>query len=437
MAVGLLNTNYQLFSVINRIVNQMGLKELKEKTIAIIGGGPAGLIAAERLSAAGHTVNLFEAKPAVLRKFLVAGKGGLNLTKSESFETFLSKYGQHARQLEPYLQKFGPAEIVDWAHQIGFSTFTGSSNKVFPEKMDAVALRLAWIDHLKNLGIQFFLNHRWLGWDTNNSLVFNTKQGNLTYSSDAIILALGGASWPKTGSDGNWFEILNKDGIFVEPFKPANCGFEVDWSDHFREKFAGTPIKPVILHFSPSFGESHQQRGEFIITRYGVEGSLIYAFSAQIRDEISKKQEATIYLDLAPEWSQQKLENRLARPRGSRSLASHINKSIGFQGVKMGLLWEFLPKTLISDPVQLAKKIKSLPLPLLAPRPIEEAISTAGGVSFTELDTDLMLRKKPGVFCAGEMLDWEAPTGGYLLTACFSTGMAAAEGVIKWLSQVT
>ena len=416
-------------------MEQKGFKETKVKTIAIIGGGPAGMIAAERLSAAGHNVNLFDAKPAVLRKFLVAGKGGLNLTKAEPFETFLAKYGQHANQLMPYLQNFGPKEIVGWVQQLGFSTFIGSSSKVFPKKMDAVGLRRAWIDRLKNLGVQFFLNHRWLGWDGNNNLIFNTKKGNLTYFSDAVILALGGASWPKTGSDGSWFEILNKDGIFVEPFKPANCGFEVVWSDHFREKFAGTPIKPVILHFSTSVGESHQQRGEFIITRYGVEGSLIYAFSAQIRDEISKNNQATIYLDLAPEWSQQELEKRLSRPRGSRSLASHIHKSIGLQGVKMGLLWEFVPKPIISDPAQLANKIKSLPLRLLAPRPIEEAISTAGGVSFVELDNNLMLRKKPGVFCAGEMLDWEAPTGGYLLTSCFSTGFAAAEGLITWLNQ--
>jgi uncharacterized flavoprotein (TIGR03862 family) len=413
-------------------VEQKDLIGTKDKIITIIGGGPAGMIAAERLTTAGYTVHLYDAKPAVLRKFLVAGKGGLNLTREEAFESFLSKYGQHAHRLEPYLQKFGPADIVDWSHQLGFSTFTGSSNKVFPEKMDAVELRRAWIDRLKSLGVQFFLNHRWLGWDINNNLVFNTQKGNITHSSDAVILALGGASWPKTGSDGSWFEILTKEGILVKSFKPANCGFEVGWSEHFREKFAGTSIKPVILHFAPKDGEPNQQRGEFIITSYGVEGSLIYAFSAQIREEISKNQVATIYLDLAPEWSQQKLENRLARPRGSRSLATHINKSIGLHGAKMGLLWEFVPKTIIGDPGQLAKNIKSLPLPLLAPRPIEEAISTAGGVSFTELNADLMLSKKPGVFCAGEMLDWEAPTGGYLLTACISTRVAAANGVRKY-----
>lgn len=413
----------------------MDIKETKDKTIAIIGGGPAGMIAAERLISPGYTVNLFDAKPAVLRKFLVAGKGGLNLTKAEPFESFLSKYGKYADQLKPHLQKFGPKEIIDWAHQLGITTFTGSSNKVFPEKMDAVELRRAWINRLKNLGIQFFLNHRWLGWDANKDILFSTKQGTSSYTADAVILALGGASWPKTGSDGNWSEILTKEGILIEPFKPANCGFEVGWSDHFREKFAGTPVKPVVVYFSPTDGISHQQRGEFIITRYGVEGSLIYAFSSQIRDELIKNKHATIHLDLAPEWSQQKLESRLAKPRGSRSFASHIYKSIGLHGVKMGLLWEFLPKNLISDPVQLAKQIKSLPLPLVAPRPIEEAISTAGGVSFQEVSAALMLIKKPGIFCAGEMLDWEAPTGGYLLTACFSTGVAAAEGVKKYFQQ--
>jgi hypothetical protein len=401
----------------------------------VIGGGPAGLMAAEHLASQGFSVNVFDAKPAVLRKFLVAGKGGLNLSRDEDFEIFLSRYGNRTKELEPFLHSFGPTELRDWVRNLGFETFVGSSDKVFPNDMQAVSIRLAWIQRLKQQGIRFHLNQRWQGWDQNKNLVFQSKFENVITQPNAVILALGGASWPTTGSDGTWVTILQQQGIEISPLKPANCGFDVKWSEYFRDRFQGTPLKSVVIHFQPTTGEPVQRLGEFLITHYGVEGSLIYAFSAAIRDEILEFGQAIIHLDLAPDWSIEQLETRLSRPRGSRSTSSHIEKSVGIHGVKANLLWEFLPRSVFNDPKQLAAAIKSLAVPLVAPRPIEEVISTAGGVRFEDLDDHLMLKKLPGVFCAGEMLDWEAPTGGYLLTACFSTGLAAAVGVIDWLKQ--
>ena len=401
----------------------------------VIGGGPAGLMAAEHLASQGFSVEVFDAKPAVLRKFLVAGKGGLNLSRDEDFDIFLSRYGNRAKELEPFLHAFGPTELRTWAQNLGFETFVGSSGKVFPNDLLAVSLRRTWIQRLEQQGIRFHLNQRWLGWDQENNLVFQSKFDNVIARSDAVILALGGASWPTTGSDGTWVAILQQQGIDISPLKPANCGFDVNWSDYFRDRFQGTPLKSVVIHFQPTTGEPVQRLGEFLITHYGVEGSLIYAFSAAIRDEILKNGQAIIHLDLAPDWSIEQLATRLSRPRGSRSMSSHIEKSVGIHGVKANLLWEYLPRAVFNDPKHLAAAIKSLAVPLVAPRPIEEVISTAGGVRFEDLDDHLMLKKLPGVFCAGEMLDWEAPTGGYLLTACFSTGLAAAVGVVDWLQQ--
>jgi uncharacterized flavoprotein (TIGR03862 family) len=401
----------------------------------VIGGGPAGLMAAEHLASQGFSVEVFDAKPAVLRKFLVAGKGGLNLSRDEDFDIFLSRYGNRAKELEPFLHAFGPTELRTWAQNLGFETFVGSSGKVFPNDLLAVSLRRTWIQRLEQQGIRFHLNQRWLGWDQENNLVFQSKFDNVIARSDAVILALGGASWPTTGSDGTWVAILQQQGIDISPLKPANCGFDVNWSDYFRDRFQGTPLKSVAIDFQPPLGKHLHQRGEFLITHYGVEGSLIYAFSAAIRDEILKNGQAIIHLDLAPDWSIEQLATRLSRPRGSRSMSSHIEKSVGIHGVKANLLWEYLPRAVFNDPKHLAAAIKSLAVPLVAPRPIEEVISTAGGVRFEDLDDHLMLKKLPGVFCAGEMLDWEAPTGGYLLTACFSTGLAAAVGVVDWLQQ--
>lgn len=401
--------------------------------VAVIGGGPAGMIAAEWLAQQRYSVKLYDAKPAVLRKFLVAGKGGLNLSRDEDFEKFLTRYGNHRKELEPFLRVFGPTELRAWVQNLGFETFVGSSGKIFPSGMQAVPIRRAWIQRLEQQGVRFHLNHRWLGWDHAEHLVFQSKSGNIRTHPDAVILALGGASWTTTGSDGAWTMTLQQNGVKVSPLKPANCGFEANWSDYFRDRFQGTPLKSVAIHFQPTLGTPSYQQGEFVITHYGVEGSLIYAFSAAIRDEILDHGQAIINLDLSPNWSLEQLETRLSRPRGSRSISSHIEKSVGIHGVKAGLLWEFLPRSVFNDPKQLAIAIKSLAVPLIAPRPIEEAISTAGGVRFEDLDDHLMLKKLPGVFCAGEMLDWEAPTGGYLLTACFSTGQAAARGVVHWL----
>jgi hypothetical protein len=401
----------------------------------VIGGGPAGLMAAEHLASQGFSVEVFDAKPAVLRKFLVAGKGGLNLSRDEDFDIFLSRYGNRAKELGPFLRAFGPTELRTWMQNLGFETFVGSSGKIFPNAMQSVSLRRTWIQRLEQQGIRFHLNQRWLGWDQENNLVFQSKFDNVIARSDAVILALGGASWPTTGSDGTWVAILQQQGIDISPLKPANCGFDVNWSDYFRDRFQGTPLKSVVIHFQPTTGEPVQRLGEFLITHYGVEGSLIYAFSAAIRDEILKNGQAIIHLDLAPDWSIEQLATRLSRPRGPRSMSSHIEKSVGIHGVKANLLWEYLPRAVFNDPKHLAAAIKSLAVPLVAPRPIEEVISTAGGVRFEDLDDHLMLKKLPGVFCAGEMLDWEAPTGGYLLTACFSTGLAAAVGVVDWLQQ--
>ncbi|PKO06070.1 MAG: aminoacetone oxidase family FAD-binding enzyme [Chloroflexi bacterium HGW-Chloroflexi-3] len=401
----------------------------------VIGGGPAGLMAAEHLVSQGFSVDVFDAKPAVLRKFLVAGKGGLNLSRDEDFGKFLSRYGNRAKELEPFLRAFGPTALRAWVQNLGFETFVGSSGKIFPRDMQAISLRRIWIQRLEQQGIRFHLNQRWRGWDQGKNLVFQSKFKNVISRSDAVILALGGASWPTTGSDGTWATTLQQQGVEISPFKPANCGFEIKWSDYFRDRFQGTPLKSIVIHFQPTTGEPVQRMGEFLITQYGVEGSLIYAFSAAIRDEILEFGQAIIHLDLAPDWSIEQLETRLSRPRGSRSISSHIEKSVGIHGVKTNLLWEYLPRAVFNDPKQLAAAIKSLAVPLVAPRPIEEVISTAGGVRFEDLDDHLMLKKLPGVFCAGEMLDWEAPTGGYLLTACFSTGLAAASGVVDWLKQ--
>ena len=402
---------------------------------AIIGGGPAGLMAAEVLSQGGMQVDLYEAKPSIGRKFLVAGKGGLNLTHSEPSEQFLQRYGDRRARLEPLLAAFGPQAVRQWAAELGFETFVGSSGRVFPNGLKAAPLLRAWKLRLQAAGVRIHLRHRWLGWNAARLLRFVTPQGELAVQADALVLALGGGSWPQLGSTGHWVPLLQAQGVEVAPLKPANCGFDVAWSEFFRAKFEGQPVKPVVASFTDSRGFQFQQQGEFIITRTGVEGSLIYAASAPIRDEIAARGQAVIWLDLAPDWPLPRLIERLSRPRGSRSVASHLSRTVGISGVRAGLLWEFLPRQAFDDPPRLAAAIKALPVPLISPRPLEEAISTAGGVTFEALDDRLMIRALPGVFCAGEMLDWEAPTGGYLLTACFASGWAAGQGALDWLNQ--
>lgn len=401
--------------------------------VAVIGGGPAGLMAAEVLSQNGVKAVLYEAKPSPGRKFLVAGKGGLNLTHSEPLDQFLSRYGDRRARLEPLLRTFGPDELRQWAKEMGFETFVGSSGRVFPREMKAAPLLRAWLERLRANGVRFHLRHKWCGWGEEGALHFETLQGEKLVHARAVILALGGGSWLQLGSTGEWVSLLAQRAVPVAPLKPANCGFDVGWSEHFRTRFEGQPVKAVVLSFKNSQGFTFQQQGEFIITQNGVEGGLIYAVSAYLRDEIEAAGRALVHLDLAPDWTQARLVARLSRPRGSRSLANHLKRSTGIYGVKAGLLWEFVPKEDFADPERLAGAIKKLPLPILRPRPLEEAISSAGGVRFEALDERLMIRSLPGVFCAGEMLDWEAPTGGYLLTACFSSGRAAGLGVLEWL----
>lgn len=358
---------------------------------------------------------LFEAKPTVGRKFLLAGQGGLNLTHSEPFEKFLTRYREHRDQLEPWLREFGPSQVRQWCEELGFETFVGSSKRVFPRSMKAAPLLRAW---LQTMGVDFKTRHRWIGWNDEGELLFETPAGITSYKAEATILALGGASWPKMGSTGEWVPILRELGVKVEPFLPSNVGYEVAWTDHFRERFAGTPIKSVGMHFG---GEKRQ--GELMVTRYGLEGSLLYPFSPLLR----RKLPCPIELDLLPGVSLAKLEASMARERGSRSLTKYLRQSAGIEGVKMGLVYEFLGNQVTPA------ALKAVSLPLQCARPIEEAISSAGGIAFNELDGNLMLKKRPGVFCAGEMLDWEAPTGGYLLTACFATGRAAGLAVLDYL----
>ncbi|MEW6403861.1 MAG: TIGR03862 family flavoprotein, partial [Chloroflexota bacterium] len=377
-----------------------------KKIVAVIGGGPAGLMAAEILAHSGIQVDVYDSMPSIGRKFLRAGTGGLNITHSEPFEKFVSRYGSRRAQIDPLLKQFGPNELRAWVHGLGFETFVGTSGRVFPVGMKASPILRAWLKRLEAGGVNFHLRHRWLGWNNDGSLKFETGDGEKSIRADAMILALGGGSWRRLGSDGAWVPWLRQAGVRVEALKPSNCGFDVRWSEHFRQRYDGQPLKSVILSFKDSF---HQQ-GEFIVTKTGLEGSLIYAASAQLREAIEAEGKAIIRLDLAPNFSETQVMERLARPRGSRSMSSHLERTLGFKGVKFGLLREFVSKEAMEKNEVLAKAIKGLSIPLVAPRPLDEAISSAGGVAFEELDENLMLKKLPGVFCAGEMLDWEAPT---------------------------
>ncbi|TKB53753.1 MAG: TIGR03862 family flavoprotein [Nitrospira sp.] len=403
--------------------------------IAIIGGGPAGLMAAEAASAAGAQVDLYDATASVGRKFLLAGKGGLNLTHSEPPEKFLLRYGARRAQIAPLLAPFGPDVLRAWAKGLGIETFVGSSGRVFPNDLKAAPLLRAWLRRLRKSGVRFHVRHRWIGWDVQGALRFITPDGNRSVQADAMVLALGGGSWPKLGSDASWVLLLAGRGIHIAPLQPANCGFDVGWSEHFRTKFAGHPVKSVAIVMRNESGSESWHPGEFVITETGVEGGVIYTVSAALRDEILAKGTATLRLDLAPDRDVPRLTHDLSRPRGKRTMATHLQRQAHIEGVKAGLLREVVSKEDFAEPARLASAIKSLPLRLIAPRPLEEAISTAGGVSFEALDERLMVRTLPGVFCAGEMLDWEAPTGGYLLTACFATGHLAGAGAVSWLTK--
>ncbi|MET0543922.1 MAG: TIGR03862 family flavoprotein [Variovorax sp.] len=410
----------------------------QKKTLAVVGGGPAGLMAAEVLSAAGAQVHVYDAMPSVGRKFLLAGRGGLNLTHSEPFETFVTRFGERQAQVRPMLEAFGPREMQDWAHGLGIETFVGSSGRVFPKDMKAAPLLRAWLHRLRAAGVQFHMRHRWLGWEDGSApptaLRFATTTGEQQANPDAVVLALGGASWARLGSDGAWWPWLQARQVPLAPLRPANCGFDVGWSAHFADRFAGHPFKSVALSFTDSQGRSFARKGEFVATATGIEGSLVYAASALLRDEIDAAggEGATCHIDLLPDRTAAQVLAAVNHPRGARSLSSHLKSRLGLDGIKSGLLHEQLTREEMHQPGRLAEAIKALPLRVRAARPVDEAISTAGGVRFDALDANGAVTALPGVFCAGEMLDWEAPTGGYLLTLSMASGAHAAHSALRW-----
>jgi uncharacterized flavoprotein (TIGR03862 family) len=400
---------------------------------------------------------VYDAMPSVGRKFLLAGKGGLNLTHSEAAEPFVSRFGARNGEIGALLQQFGAVEVQAWAHGLGVETFVGSSGRVFPKDMKAAPLLRAWLHQLRAAGVRFHMRHKWLGWvdslqfgeyvkntDAAHALQFATPMGHVTALADAVVLALGGGSWARLGSDGAWVPVLQQQGVNVKPLLPSNCGFDVGWSAYFAEKFAGQPFKTVAITVPSSDGSNlgqlprFQKQGEFVATTTGVEGSLVYAASSWLRDDIAANGTATFLLDLLPDRTAEQVLAEVRHPRGSRSLVSHLKSRLKLDGIKVALLYEILGKDKLNDAVALAAGIKALPITLKAARPIDEAISSAGGVAFEEMNAALMLQaseKLPkGLFCAGEMLDWEAPTGGYLLTACLSSGFVAGQGAAKYLS---
>ena len=398
--------------------------------VAIIGAGPAGLMAAEVLSQAGVKVDLYDSMPSVGRKFLLAGVGGMNITHSEPYPAFLSRYAERAPHMAPLLRAFDADSLCQWIHELGIETFIGSSGRVFPTDMKAAPLLRAWLKRLRESGVVIHTRHRWLGWQADGQLRIASPEGEKTLKPDAVVLALGGGSWARLGSDGAWMPLLAERGVEVAALLPSNCGFDVaGWSDLLRNKFAGAPLKNIAI----ALEHSTPRLGECVITASGIEGSLIYAWSAPIREAINQHGAATILIDLLPGKAVDKIEAALAKPRGSRSMSKHLHSQLGLDGVKAALLRELAPTDCFADPAQLAQAIKALPLKLIKTRPLDEAISSAGGVRFEALDEHLMLKQLPGVFCAGEMLDWEAPTGGYLLTGCFASGRAAGLGVLSWL----
>ena len=407
----------------------------RPRRVAVVGGGPAGLFAAERLRAAGLAVDVYEGKGSVGRKFLIAGKGGLNLTHSDPPALFATRYRERQAEVARWLVRFDAKALRDWAGGLGVETYVGSSGRVFPLDRKAAPLLRGWVRRLREQGVGFHVQHRWRGWNDDGALRMETPDGERLVTADATVLALGGASWPELGSDGAWQALLAARGVDVSPLRPANCGFDIGWSAHLAERHAGAPLKPVVLHWRDMGGAPQSLQGECVVTATGLEGSLIYAVSATLRELIERDGHADIALDLAPGQTGGHLQQALARPRGGRSLSEHLRRAAGLHGAKAGLLREVLDAPAMQDPAALAAAIKRLPLRLLRPRPVEEAISSAGGVRLEALDERMMLRALPGVFAAGEMLDWEAPTGGYLLTACFASGLAAAEGAIGWLGE--
>lgn len=416
--------------------------------VAIIGAGPAGLMAAQTLSAAGVAVQVFDAMPTAARKFLLAGKGGLNLTHAEDFAPFVQRYSAAAPWLAPLLTRFGGPQVRAWAQDLGIDTFVGSSGRVFPAQMKAAPLLRAWLlrlrqpNHSSAVPVQFFMRQRWLGWaEDGQALQFATAAGEKQIPFTATILALGGASWPHLGSDAAWLPLLQARGVDVAPLQAANCGFDVagregaSWTPHFADKFAGQPFKTIAISWTDAAGKVHSRKGECVATSTGIEGSVIYTASADLREAINAQGQALLTMNLLPDWQQEKIAQILQAPRAGKSLSAVLKSKLKLDGIKTALMYELLSAEQLNDPLQLASALQAVPITLLRVRPIAEAISSAGGVRLEALNEDLMLKRLPGVFCAGEMLDWEAPTGGYLLTACMATGVQAAEGVLRYLAK--
>ncbi|MFD1197173.1 TIGR03862 family flavoprotein [Brucella gallinifaecis] len=401
---------------------------MRKKVVAIFGGGPAGLFAAEILSALGYSVTVYEKMPTVGRKFLLAGKSGLNITHSEDFVRFAQRYGASNDLLSSALQQFTPQNLREWADMLGAETFVGSSGRVFPKAMKASPLLRRWIQKLEAQGVKICTRHKWIGFQSGKPVI-QTPSGTEIISCDAALFAFGGASWPRLGSDALWMKPFAEQGVKIAPMRPANCGFDVKWSDFFAERFAGEPVKSVTIT-----SKAGVTQGEFVITSSGVEGSLVYAHSAALRDELEHQGCANLLLDLAPGRSLERLTLDLSRQDKKTSISNILRKGASLTGVKAALVLEFQRD---KDPVRLAQNIKALKVPLLRARPIDEAISSAGGIEWSEIDEHYMLIKMPGLFVAGEMIDWEAPTGGYLLTACFATAKAAANGMDNWLRKST
>ncbi|MDV9030950.1 TIGR03862 family flavoprotein [Pseudomonas sp. RAC1] len=400
--------------------------------VAVIGAGPAGLMAAEALAQAGVTVEVFDAMPSVGRKFLLAGVGGMNITHSEPYPAFVGRYGERRDALDALLRDFDGQALRQWIHGLGIETFVGTSGRVFPTDMKAAPLLRAWLKRLREAGVVIHTRHRWLGWTAEGALRIGYPQGERHVHAQAVVLALGGGSWARLGSDGAWVPVLAERAVDISPLRPSNCGFEVEgWSEVLKARFAGAPLKNIAL----SVPGSVPRKGEFILTAQGVEGSLVYAWSAPLRASLEREGRATLLLDLLPDRPVDKIAQALAKPRGSRSMARHLQGQLGIDGVKAALLRELTDPATFADPQRLAEAIKALPIELLRTRPLDEAISSAGGVCFEALDDGLMLKALPGVFCAGEMLDWEAPTGGYLLTACFASGLRAGRAAAQWVAE--
>ncbi len=410
------------------------LTERTHFSVAVVGGGPAGLMAAEELAAGGAHVTVYDRMPSLARKFLLAGRGGLNLTHSEGLQPLLKRYGAAEARLRPLIEAFSPDALRAWCEALGQETFIGSSGRVFPKTMKASPLLRAWLRRLGSAGVKVKLRHEWTGWDEQGRLLLHTGDGPVMVAADATVLALGGASWPRLGSDGGWVELLTRAGISLSPLRAANCGFLVDWTEHFKSRFAGEPLKRIGL----SFG-SESVRGEAVITAAGLEGGGVYALSAYLRDAIAAAGEATLHIDLRPDLALTDLEKRLARPRAKQSLSTFLRKAAQLSPVAIGLLQEAAIATAsplnTMTPAALAERIKAVPVRLSGIAPIEKAISTAGGIAWDEIDETMMLRRRPGTFVAGEMLDWEAPTGGYLLQASFATGAAAGRGALDWCAE--